>query len=154
MTGRRRQDDSPNAERGLTRRESEGAPVRPRTTTPGTTADPNSQPTWVSQSADDPNEDTLTYTLSGNDAASFDIDPADRPDQREGWDEAGPRDQEQLHGDGDGHRPQRGLSGSIDVTIKVTNVDEAPVIAGEDITKDYPGKRQKSQVARFTADDP
>ena len=45
------------------------------------------------------------------------------------------------------------LSASIDVTITVTNVDEPPVIAGDDITKDYP-ENGTAQVARFTADDP
>ncbi len=46
-----------------------------------------------------------------------------------------------------------GASASIDVTIMVTNEDEPPVIAGDDITKDYPEKGT-AQVARFTADDP
>ena len=39
------------------------------------------------------------------------------------------------------------------MTIKVTNVDEAPDIDGDNVTKDYP-ENGKAQVARFTAKDP
>ena len=46
-----------------------------------------------------------------------------------------------------------GLSASIDVTITVTNVDEAPKIAGDDVMKDYP-ENGRGQVARFTVTRP
>ena len=39
------------------------------------------------------------------------------------------------------------------MTITVTNVDEAPEIAGDDVTTDY-RENGTAQVARFTADDP
>ena len=97
-------------------------------------------------------EDTvLTYTLSGTDAASFSIDQGTAQLTTKAK-----LDYETKNSytvvtvtatDSDG------LSASIDVTITVTNVDEAPKIAGDDVTKDYP-ENGRAQVARFTATDP
>ena len=100
--------------------------------------------------ADDPNGDNLTYTLSGNDAGSFDIDPVtgqisanmklDKEDKSSHMVTVTATDPD-------------GLSASIDVTITVNNLDDAPVIAGDDVTTDY-RENGTAQVARFTADDP
>ena len=75
--------------------------------------------------ATDPNEDTLTYTLGGADAASFDI--VDTSGQLQ---TKAPLDRE----DKDTYMvtvtatDPSGLSATVNVTIKVTDVDEAPTI--------------------------
>ena len=94
--------------------------------------------------------DTLTYTLSGTDMASFDIDrESGQLETKAKLDyEAKSSYTVTVTATDTGN-----LSASIDVTIKVTDVDEAPEIAGDDITKDYP-ENGRAQVARFTADDP
>ena len=45
------------------------------------------------------------------------------------------------------------LSDSVDVTIKLTDVDEGPEIAGDDVSRDYPENRTGS-VATLRATDP
>ena len=47
-----------------------------------------------------------------------------------------------------------GLSASIDVTIMVTEVDEAPEIAGEDIAEDFRENGSNLEIERFRATDP
>ena len=46
-----------------------------------------------------------------------------------------------------------GLSDSVDVTIKVTGVDEGPEIAGDDVSRDYP-ENGRGSVATLRATDP
>ena len=100
--------------------------------------------------ADDPNDDNLTYTLNGNDAGSFDIGSADGQISAK---------MKLDHEAKSSHMVKvtatdpDGASASIDVTITVNNVDEAPKIAGDDVTTDY-RENGTAQVARFTADDP
>ena len=95
--------------------------------------------------------DTLTYTLSGTDAASFSIGRADgqlKTKAKLDYETKNSYDRITVKAtDSDG------LSASIDVTIMVMDVDEEPMIDGDDVTKDYPEKG-KAQVARFTATDP
>ena len=102
--------------------------------------------------ANDGSDAVLTYTLSGTDAASFSITRASgsAAPPRPSWTTKTKNSYDRITvkaTDSDG------LSASIDVTITVTNVDEAPKIAGDDVTKDYPEKG-RAQVARFTARDP
>ena len=47
-----------------------------------------------------------------------------------------------------------GLSASIDVTIMITDVDEAPKIAGEDIAEDFRENGRNLEIERFRATDP
>ena len=115
----------------------------------------------VATDADGRGPQLLTYSLSG-DAALFTItsDTGATPETRGGQIavKAGTKLDKETKStymvtvkatDSDG------LSASIDVTITVTNVDEAPEIAGDDVTKDYPENgRAQAQVARFTATDP
>ena len=66
--------------------------------------------------------------------------------------QAGPRDQARAHGDGHGQADLEGLSSSVDVTIKVTDVDEAPEISGSS-SEMFP-ENGDGVVAVFTAVDP
>ena len=93
----------------------------------------------------------LTYTLGGADAASFDIGRTSGQLQTKAkldYETKNSYDRVTVTATDSG-----GLSASIDVTITVTNVDEAPKIAGDDVMKDYP-ENGRGQVARFTARDP
>ena len=100
---------------------------------------------------DDNEGDTLTYTLSGTDMASFDIVRSSGQLQTKAK-----LDYENKNSymvtvtatDPDG------LSASIDVTIMVTNEDEAPEIAGDDIAEDFRENGSNLQIERFRADDP
>ena len=56
---------------------------------------------------DTADNDSLTYSLSGIDAAFFSINPANGADHGERRYEVGPREEEQLQGDRGGGRPQR-----------------------------------------------
>ena len=47
-----------------------------------------------------------------------------------------------------------GLSASIDVTIMVTDMDEAPEIAGDDIAEDFRENGSNLEIERFRATDP
>ena len=117
---------------------------------PNTAEDPDRANVGMPVVADDPNDDNLTYTLNGTDAGSFDIDPAD------GQISANmklDREAKSSHMVTVTATDPDGASASIDVTITVTNVDEAPEIAGDDVTTDY-RENGTAQVARFTADDP
>ena len=67
---------------------------------------PRPRAMWVARSLPkdpDPNDDTLTYTLSGDDAGLFSVGEP-RTDQSEVHDETGLRGrQDHLHGDAHGH---------------------------------------------------
>ena len=118
--------------------------------TPDTTADQNPANVGMPVMADDPNDDNLTYTLSGNDAGSFMIGSSDgQISAKMKLD----KEAKSSHMVTVTATDPDGASASIDVTITVTNVDEAPEIAGDDVTTDY-RENGTAQVARFTADDP
>ena len=102
--------------------------------------------------ATDPNGDTLTYSLGGADAGSFDIG------QDDGQIEVKPSTELNLEAKATYRvtvtaSDPGGLSDSVDVTIKLTNVDEGPEIAGDDVSRDYPEKGTGS-VATLRATDP
>ena len=118
--------------------------------TPDTDTTPNPANVGMPVLADDPNIDNLTYTLNGTDAGSFDIAPVT------GQISANmklDREAKSSHMVTVTATDPDGASASIDVTITVTEVDEAPEIAGDDVTTDY-RENGTAQVARFTADDP
>ena len=94
--------------------------------------------------ADDPNDDTLTYSLSGTDAGSFDIAPA--TGQITANMELN-KEAKSSHMVKVTATDPDGANASIDVTITVTDVDEAPKIAGDDVTTDYRGKRHSAGSA-------
>ena len=105
--------------------------------------------------ATDANEPTnnpvLTYTLSGTDAASFDIDRSDGQLATKAKLDYETKKSYMVTvtaTDSDG------LDASIAVTIKVTNVDEAPMIAGEDIAEDFRENGRNLVIERFRATDP
>ena len=80
--------------------------------------------------ADTTDNISITYLLSGADAASFGIDSGHGTDNGRGQRQAGPRDQARATMVTVTARDLEGLSSSVDVTIKVTDVDEAPEISG------------------------
>ena len=95
--------------------------VAPDTTTPADNPANVGEPV----EADDPNDDKLTYTLSGNDAGSFDIDAAS------GQISANmklDKEAKSSHMVTVTATDPDSLSASIDVTITVNNLDEAPEI--------------------------
>ena len=81
----------------------------------------------------------LTYTLSGTDAASFDIVRASRlsctTKAKLNYETKNSYDRITVKA-----TDSNGLSASIDVTITVTNVDEAPEIAGDDMCRRTSGR--------------
>ena len=101
--------------------------------------------------ADGTDNDDITYSLSGPDGASFAIGSNGQITVGTGAD---------LDFEGDkktymmqvNARDRGGLSTSIDLTIKVTNVDEAPELTGSDSEK-Y-AENGKGAVATYTAVDP
>ena len=111
-------------------------------------ADP--APVVATDANEPPDDPKLTYTLSGTDAASFSIDRPSGQLQTKAKLDYEAKDSYAVTVTA---TDSGGLSASIDVTITVTNVDEAPKIAGDDVTKDYP-ENGRAQVARFTATDP
>ena len=102
------------------------------------------------RATDDNTGDVLTYGLSGTDMASFDIVRTSGQLQTKAKLDYETKKSYMVTVTA---TDPDGASASIDVTIKVTNVDEEPMIAGDDITKDYP-ENGRAQVARFTGDDP
>ena len=102
--------------------------------------------------ATDPNDDTMTYSLGGADMGSFSID------QMSGQItvktatklnlEAKPTYMVTVTATDPG-----GLSDSVDVTIKLTDEDEGPEIAGDDVIRDYP-ENGTGSVATLRATDP
>ena len=118
--------------------------------TPGTAGDENPANVGEPVLAFDPNDDRLTYTLSGNDAGSFMIGSSDgQISAKMKLD----REAKSSHMVTVTATDPNGARASVGVTIKVTDVDEQPEIAGDDVTTDY-RENGTAQVARFTADDP
>ena len=101
--------------------------------------------------ATDPNGDIMTYSLGGTDAGSFDIGQASGQITVKTATklnlETKPTYMVTVTATDPG-----GLTDSVDVTIKLTDEDEAPEITGLD-SRDYP-ENGRGQVASFTARDP
>ena len=94
-------------------------------------------------------DDTLTYALSGTDAASFDIDEmTGQLMTKDALDSETKASYMVVVTATDGS----GANDTQMVTITVTDVDEQPVVAG-DATSDYPEKGEAA-VAAYTGTDP
>ena len=94
-------------------------------------------------------DDTLTYALSGTDAASFDIDEmTGQLMTKDALDSETKASYMVVVTATDGS----GANDTQMVTITVTDVDEQPVVAGE-ATSDYPEKGEAA-VAAYTGTDP
>ena len=94
---------------------------------PNTTAEPTRSDVGMPVVADDPNgdDDILTYTLSGNEAGSFEIDPeSGQISAKMKLD----REAKSSHMVMVTATDPNGANASIDVTITVKNVDEPPEI--------------------------
>ncbi len=118
---------------------------------------PAGRPVGAPVAADDPENDTLTYTLGGTDASSFDIvtstgqlqtktalDHETKPNYSV---TVSVHDSKDLDGN-----PDVTADGMIDVTVTVTDVDEPAVISGS-ASPDY-AENRTGRVARYTATDP
>ena len=99
--------------------------------------------------ATDANEDSLTYRLSGTDAASFDIDAATSQLMTLA---ALDYETKSTYSVTVTARDSGGLSDSIGVTVTVTDVDETPVITG-DAAPNY-AENGTGPVATYSATDP
>ena len=102
--------------------------------------------------ATDPNDDTLTYSLGGADMGSFSIA------QDTGQIKVKAATKLNLEAKATYRvtvtaTDPGGLSDSVDVTIKLTDVDEGPEIAGDDISRDY-RENGTGSVATLRATDP
>ena len=102
--------------------------------------------------ATDPNGDTMTYSLGGTDAGAFEID--------QGTGQITVKTATKLDREAKATymvtvtaTDPGDLSDSVNVTIKLTDEDEGPEIAGDDISRDYPEKGTGS-VATLRATDP
>ena len=106
---------------------------------PGTAGDENPANVGEPVLAFEPNvDDNLTYRLSGNDASSFMIGSSDgQISAKMKLD----REAKSSHMVTVTATDPNGASASVGVTIKVTDVDEPPEIAGDDVTTDYREKR-------------
>ena len=102
--------------------------------------------------ATDPNGDTMTYSLGGTDMGSFSIDEMSG--------QITVKDATKL--DRESKATYRvtviatdpgNLRDSVNVTIKLTDKDEGPTIAGDDVSRDYPENGMGS-VATLSATDP
>ena len=98
----------------------------------------------------DPNDDKLTYTLSGNGAGSFDINPSDgQISAKMKLD----REAKSSHMVKVTATDPDGADASIDVTITVTNVDDAPVIMRAPDANVAPEFADSEDGARSVAED-
>ena len=100
--------------------------------------------------ADTTDNSLITYLLSGADAASFDIDSTGQISV--GASAKLDHETKPEHMVTVTARDPEGLNSSVDVTIKVTDVDEAPEISGSS-SEMFP-ENGDGVVAVFTADDP
>ena len=99
--------------------------------------------------ATDPNEDNLTYTLGGTDMASFGIDRGTGQLMTKA---ALNKEDKDTYVVTVTATDPSGLSDTINVTIKVTNVDEDPEITGGDTSVRYAENRADA-VETYTATD-
>ena len=100
--------------------------------------------------ATDPNMDNLTYTLGGTDMASFSIVRTSGQLQTKG--ELDREDKDTYMVTVTATDPS-GLSATINVTIKVTNVDEAPEVTGMDSVRVPENTAVSTAVATYMATD-
>ena len=98
--------------------------------------------------ATDPNMDALTYRLGGTDRASFSIDRGTGQLMTKAMLNKEVKDTYMVTVTA---TDPSGLSATVNVTIKVTNVDEAPEITGGDATVRYAENRTDA-VETYTAD--
>ena len=99
--------------------------------------------------ATDPNEDKLTYTLGGTDMASFGIDRGTGQLMTKAM--LNKEDKDTYMVTVTAADPS-GLSATVNVTIKVTNLDEDPEVTGGDTTVRY-GEKRTDAVETYTAED-
>ena len=136
------------------------APEFPSTETGNRSVEENTdagQNVGVPVAADDPERDSLTYTLSGTDAASFNINSSTGQIlTKDALDEDTKSSYSLTVSVHDGKADDGSVStttdASIPVTITVTGVNEPPVITGTSTTE-YP-ENATYRVERYTADDP
>ena len=102
----------------------------------------------------DPNGtgDTLTYTLGGSDKSSFVIEPTDGQITVGAGTKLDYEGKKVYRVTVTATDPSQ-ASATIPITINVTDVDERPVIAGDDIVKDF-RENSASTVQTFRATDP
>ena len=100
--------------------------------------------------ATDPNEDTLTYTLGGTDAASFSIVRNSGLLQTKA---ALDREEKDTYMVTVTATDPSGLSTTINVTIKVTNVDEGPEVTGMDSVRVPENTAVSTAVETYMATD-
>ncbi|MDE0352917.1 MAG: Ig-like domain-containing protein [bacterium] len=105
-------------------------------------------------SATDPENDTITWSLSGTDAADFSITSdggvltfVSSPDYEDPADADGNKAYSVTVEASDGN-----IKATLDVTVTVTDVDEAPTVTGPDAV-DF-AENGTGDVATYTADDP
>ena len=85
----------------------------------------------------DPEDDTLTYSLGGDDMGSFDIDPATGQIMTSAaLDYETTTSYTVMVTADDGNGESDSIMVTIGVTIAVTDVNEAPVFAGESVTRE------------------
>ena len=102
--------------------------------------------------ATDPNGDNLTYTLGGSDKGSFDIVSTDGQITVKAGTTLNYESKKVYKVTVTATDPSR-ADATIAITINVTDQDEAPVIAGDDIVKDFK-ENGKGTVQTFRATDP
>lgn len=102
--------------------------------------------------AEDANGDVLTYTLAGDDAASFSIDSA-TGQISVGANIALDFEAQSSYSVSVTATDPEGLSDTIGVAITVNNVDEAPAISADATEMEY-AENGTDSVATFTASDP
>ena len=115
---------------------------------PVTATDPNADPEDASDA-----EGQLTYTLGGRDKDSFEIGLTDGQITVKAGTKLDYETKKSYMVTVTATDPSQ-ASTTIDVTINVTNENEAPVIAGEDVKTDYAENGTGPVATRFTAKDP
>ena len=136
------EENSPDATASPLKTSDVGGPV--------VATDPNA--TYDANGATTDAEGQLTYTLDGRDKDSFEIDRTTGQITVKKGTKLDYEKEKSYMVTVTATDPSQ-ASTTIDVTINVTNEDEAPVIAGEDVIKDY-AENGTASVARFTAKDP
>ena len=96
--------------------------------------------------------DTLTYTLGGSDARSFDIGSTDGQITVKTGTKLDYESKKVYKVTVTATDPSQAAA-TIAITINVTDVDEAPVIAGDDIVKEF-RENSTGTVQTFRATDP
>ena len=114
-------------------------------------ADDDTEPDPVEATDDNGEGDILTYMLGGTDMASFDIVRATGQLQTKAKLDYETKNSYMVRVTA---TDPDGLRASIAVTIMVTDMDEAPEIAGEDISEEFRENGRNLEIERFRAKDP